>query len=328
METAWRGDGIVRAMIWHNQLYIIEARGVSDYNHRPRAIATLHAIHQAVTAYQGRLPNIEFTITVHDSADVNHENHTTWAYARRQEQQNLWLMPDFGLWAWPDVGMRSYGELQTLIRDSEVEFVDKKPQLVWRGAVNVGSRDVRDSLLRVTEGQPWSDVRALDWGNATNIAQNLLGMEDHCAYMFVVQTEGNTYSGRLKYLLNCESIVIAHELKWVEHYHHLLDSSSNLEQNYIQVKRDFSDLQQVIEKYVNNPDARFEAENIAANARAIFRERYLTPAANACYWRQLIREWSKVQGFHTDFWHTVEVQKGDETVTKRKPRGVPFESFA
>ncbi|GAB7354450.1 hypothetical protein MBLNU459_g4936t1 [Dothideomycetes sp. NU459] len=325
VDTAWRGDGIVRAMIWENQLYIIENRGVWDGNHRPRSIGTLHSLHRAISAYPGHLPNIEFTITDHDSANLGDKEHTTWAYARLPEQEHLWLMPDFGLWAWPDVGLRSYAELQTLIADTEPEFVDKKPQLVWRGSVAVGSQDVRAGLLRASAHQSWSDVRALDWHNATDVRDNLLGMEDHCAYMFVAQTEGNTYSGRLKYLLNCQSVLVSHKLRFIEHFHHLMQPTGP-EQNYVQVKRDFSDLPRRIEKMLA-PEQLEATAKIAGNARRVFRERYLTPAAVSCYWRQLIRGWSQVQGFETQFWKEVEVEKGGETKTVRRPRGVPFESY-
>ena len=234
-------------------------------------------------------------------------------------------MPDFGLWGWPDVGLRSYAELQTMIADTELEFVDKKPQLVWRGNVNVGARDVRSALLHASEGHPWSDVRALDWSNSTDIAENLLSMEDHCSYMFVAQTEGNTYSGRLKYLLNCQSVLVSHKLNFIEHFHHLLRPSGE-EQNYVQVKRDFKDLEKTMDKYLKSENM-FAAERIAENARAVFRERYLTPAAESCYWRQLIRGWSEVQAFETVLWKEEVIEKGEKHIRRRRPRGVPFESY-
>lgn len=234
-------------------------------------------------------------------------------------------MPDFGLWAWPDVGMRSYSELQTLIADSEPEFVDKKPQLVWRGSVSVGSADVRTALLSASDNKSWSDVKALDWHNETDIHENLLGMEDHCAYMFLAQTEGNTYSGRLKYLLNCQSVLVSHKLRFVEHFHHLMQPSGP-EQNYVLVKRDFEDLEAKIEALLALENLQDTAQ-IAENARKVFRERYLTPAAVSCYWRQMIKGWAEVQGWETEFWKEVKVEKGGETKTVRKPRGVPFESY-
>ncbi|KAK4502783.1 hypothetical protein PRZ48_006209 [Zasmidium cellare] len=329
VEVEWRGDGIVRAMIHDNQLYIVDPHAVTDHNHRPRTIATLNAIHRAITAYPGSLPDIEFSFTVHDFAlHDQYGNETTWAYTRRAHQEKLWLMPDFGLWAWPDVGLRSYAELQEVLEHEEDEFVDKVPKLVWRGSLAVGSKDVRHGLVEHAEGKSWSDVQELDWSNKTNIEERLLTMQDHCSYMFVAQTEGNTYSGRLKYLLNCHSILFSHELEWIELYHHLMKKNGP-DQNYIQVKRDFSDLPGHMNK-LSKPANFPVSQRIADNARRTFRERYLTPAAEACYWRAMIRGWASVQGFTPEFW--VEVKEYDKVAkkekTKRKPRGAPFEAYA
>ncbi|KAH9823641.1 DNA polymerase type-X family protein pol4-like [Teratosphaeria destructans] len=333
VEVSWRGDGMVRAMIFKNQLYIIEAHGVWDHNHRPRALATLHALNRAITASSERLPNIEFSFSTHDSALLDlGENRTTWSYSRlsndKFNQESLWLMPDFGNWGWPDVGLRSYTELQNALDADEFEFREKVPQLVWRGSTAVGSKDVRAGLLEHTHDQKWSNVQTLDWSNKTDIDSKLLTMEDHCGYMFTAQTEGNTYSGRLKYLLNCNSVLIAHELNWVEHFHHLLKSSGS-SQNYVKVKRDFSDLSNKM-KGLLDPINIAATEAIATNARRTFREQYLTPAAEACYWRALIRGWSSVQGFEVQPYERNTLHddwQGGRRSTKRV-RGTPFESYA
>jgi hypothetical protein len=327
LETEWRFDGIVRALIHDNELYIIDARGVQGPNHRPRTVATLNAIQRALTAYQGTLPDIEFTFTVHDSAIITDEDpRITWAYTRLPHQESLWLMPDFGLWAWPDVNVRSYSELRKILAETESHFLEKTPKLVWRGSLAVGSHDVRAGLVEHASGQPWSDVQELDWSNATNINTRLLSMQDHCEYMFVAQTEGNTYSGRLKFLLNCHSILFSHKLDWIENYHHLMQSTGG-DQNYVQVERDYSDLARKITRLLDPAEVE-RTQLIADNARRIFHERYLTPAAEACYWRALIRGWAKMQDFEPQFWMEVSWGEGEERKVQRKPRGVPFEAYA
>lgn len=331
LDVGWRGDGIVRAMIYDNQLYVIDAHGVFDHNHRPRALATLHAIHRAVTAHAGPLPNIEFTVTDHDAPliDQNDMNHTTWGYSRLARQENLWLCPDFGFFGWPNVGLRSYVELQQNLAAEEEDFLDKIPQIVWRGAVaGLGSHDVRSGLVAASANQPWADVQTLDWSNKTNIATRLLGMEDHCNYQFLAQTEGNTYSGRLKSLLNCHSVLVSHDLKWLEHYHHLLQPSG-ANQNYVRAKRDFSDLPKIMTTLLKNSNIRSSTQRIADNARSTFRERYLTPAAEACYWRHLFRGWAEVQTFEVQGWKDKMV---DDPTTgrkkaKRSMRGTPYEAY-
>lgn len=343
VDVGWRGDGIVRAMIRDNQLYIIDAHGVRDHNHRPRSIASLHSLQRAITSYPGKLPNIEFTLTDHDGALFSKkDNHTTWSYARLPEQETLWLMPDFGLWGWPDVGLRSYAELQSSLDENEDDFLDKTPKLVWRGALSNAGGGIRRALIEESAGQDWSDVQSFSWKNKTDLNSKLLSMEDHCNYMFVAQTEGNTYSGRLKYLLNCHSIVLSHKLAWIEHFHHLM-IPSGLGQNYINLKRDFSDLRSTMRRLLQSTHLETTARGIADNARATFREKYLTPAANACYWRALIRGWASVQGFEPQIWIDEDAvedeeeklgfvgigpKKGGKRTGKRRPRGTPFEAYA
>lgn len=98
----------------------------------------------------------------------------------------------------------------------------------------------------------------------------------------LIQT-GRSYSGSLKYRQACRSVVLAHKLQFIQHYHYLLVPSGP-QQNYVEVERDFSDLPSRMNHLLQNPRA---AERIADNNVRTFRERYLTPAAEACYWRAL-----------------------------------------
>lgn len=68
-------------------------------------------------------------------------------------------------------------------------------------------------------------------------------------------------------------------------------SSSGSSQNYVEVERDFSDLDETITKLIRNPK---KAKEIADNNVKTFRERYLTVAADACYFRRLVKEWKEI----------------------------------
>ncbi|KAE8396829.1 hypothetical protein BDV37DRAFT_289942 [Aspergillus pseudonomiae] len=119
---------------------------------------------------------------------------------------------------------------------------------------------------------------------------SFLSMEDHCRYMFIGHVESRAYSASLKYRQACRSVVVAHKLQYIQHHHHLLVASGP-EQNYMEVERDFSDLPKRMDELLENPD---KAERIANNSVKYFRERYLTPAAEACYWRSLWEGWAEV----------------------------------
>lgn len=91
-------------------------------------------------------------------------------------------------------------------------------------------------------------------------------------------------------------------------------------QNVIEVARDFSDLDRKISHNIKKPK---EAQRIAQNSAAMFRDRYLTPAAQACYWRKLFKGWASVS-FEPELYRTTRDSYGK---VRRTSRGTPFETF-
>lgn len=76
-------------------------------------------------------------------------------------------------------------------------------------------------------------------------------------------TEGNSWSGRLRYLHNCDSVPIIHRLHYVAHYYPLLRSEGP-RQNFVEVRRDWSDLREKMEHLIGDPE---RCRNIAGNRR-------------------------------------------------------------
>ena len=226
-------------------------------------------------------------------------------------------MPDFGYWSWPETKVGTMREVQMKATKEEdvhaYSWGNKISKLLWRGATM--GLPLRDRLVETTAGKEWADVVALDWHDKDSMQHDLKSMPEHCDYKFLAHTEGNSYSGRLKYLQACQSVIVAHKMDWIQHYFPLM-ASSGPNQNFVEIDRDFTQLESTIE-HLREYDS--EAQRIATNSVKTFRERYLTPAAEACYWRHLIRGWAEVS-FEPDFYNLVNGTK--------QWRGVPFESFA
>lgn len=260
------------------------------------------------------LPNIEFAF---NTDDIIFEAVPLWGYARKAEHKHIWLMPDFGYWSWPETKVGTMREVQMKAAAEEnvhrYSWPNKVEKILWRGATM--GLPLRDRLIEITKGQPWADVVALDWHNKESMQNDLKSMPEHCDYKYLAHTEGNSYSGRLKYLQACRSVIVAHKMDWLQHHHPLM-SSAGPNQNFVEIERDLSNLEQTI-TYLQKNDA--QAEQIATNNVETFRERYLTPAAEACYWRRLIRGWAQVS-FEPEFYKVVNGTK--------EWRGLPFESFA
>ena len=75
---------------------------------------------------------------------------------------------------------------------------------------------------------------------------------------------------------------------WIEPHHALLVSSGH-KQNFLEVEQDFSDLEKKVLDLLQDQE---RAQLIAQNSIETFRDRYLTPAAQAYYWRQMIMSWA------------------------------------
>jgi hypothetical protein len=188
----------------------------------------------------------------------------------------------------------------------------KLPKLLWRGATM--GLELREKFLEVTTDKPWADVKALNWRDKDSMANNLKSMPEHCQYKYLAHTEGNSYSGRLKYLQSCQSVVVAPRMDWIQHHHPLMQSSGP-QQNFLEVERNYEDLEEKI-SWLQAHDR--EAQRIATNSVKTFREQYLTPAAEVCYWRKLIHGWASVS-FEPEFFKVVD--------GKKIWRGLPVESF-
>jgi hypothetical protein len=105
-----------------------------------------------------------------------------------------------------------------------------------------------------------------------------------------MHTEGHSYLGRGKYLLNCGPVVVMHTPECIEPHHFVLVPSGDAH-NVVMVDRDLLDLEAKMKALLADPA---RGKLITGNGATTFRERFLTPAAQACYWRALFRAWAGV----------------------------------
>lgn len=329
LENIRLQHGMARAFIYNGELYVVATRSKGE-DHRRKILAVLSSIHRALVADpdRGSQRDIEFVFSVEDKVeDVTDPDNPVWVFARSATEEAVWLMPDFGFWAWdrPQNMLGPYDQVVERIKRSDTPWSEKKKQLVWRGKPSFAPK-LRRALLEATRDKPWGDVKQVDWRDKTNIIK----MEDHCQYMFIAHVEGKnypyladcvanptigrSYSASLKYRQACNSVIIAHKLQYIQHHHYLL-SPSGPNQNYVEVERDFSDLADKLEPLIADP---VSAERIAHNNVKTFRDRYLTKAAEACYWRSLFDHYGRV-------WNSTVPMWSEE---HQRERGLRYESFA
>lgn len=284
-------------------------------------ISVLHQLDRALTTSPSPLPNTIFAFNILDTPMNN-----SWAFSRSNNPQiedgNYWVMPHFSFWSWPISFIGSVDQALFKIGHIEknIQWTEKIDKAVWRGTGwfnTVGNKDLRPSLIQLGKEKEWADIEALKWNTNAESAENSIGIEDFCRYKYIVYTEGITYSGRLLFHQACASIILTPPPTYLLHNTHFMRpifSSSFFperkapakgvynwairwpktygpsEANIIFVEPDWSDLEETIMYLRNHPEI---ATGIAERQRELF-TRYLSPAAETCYWRALIRGWSKV----------------------------------
>jgi hypothetical protein len=161
-----------------------------DNVNRQKAVGTLAALHRAIVSSRSRrsIPNIEFVFTVEDLPAEPEK--PLWALARRAQDEDLWLIPDFGFWAWdmPQIGTLAEVAAEATERETIEPWDSKIEKLVWRGKVTMAPK-LRRALIDAAKGKPWSDVGQVKWSNP-DFREQFLGPVDQCNYMFIAHAEG------------------------------------------------------------------------------------------------------------------------------------------
>lgn len=68
-------------------------------------------------------------------------------------------------------------------------------------------------MLDIVKGHKWNEVAAIVWGQLGGMLKT---PEEHCAYKYLAHAEGYAYSGRLKYLQMCRSVIVAHDMEFIQ----------------------------------------------------------------------------------------------------------------
>lgn len=190
-----------------------------------------------------------------------------------------------GFWSWPEPGVGSFLEVadKTKLYESALDWSQKIPKLFWRGALMV---EIRKTLVLLAKKYRWGAVSDIDWTDKGDVSRRLLTPEEHCQYKYLAHVEGWAYSGRLKYIMQCRSVIVAHEMEYVQHFHHLIDADDRSPaQNMVIVPgTEWKTLPKVMDRLIANDTRALE---IATNSFDHWR-RYLNPAATACYWRRSV----------------------------------------
>ncbi|KAF2734847.1 hypothetical protein EJ04DRAFT_512155 [Polyplosphaeria fusca] len=352
--------GLVQGRIKGGKLYILTTAPDTTPEILHQRTAILHQISRALSTAPSALPDTHFAFVINDSPKNN-----SWAFARpnKPSPYNIWLMPSFAFWSWPTPTLGTIDDVLSRIASIEhtTPFTAKIDKAAWRGTAwfnPLGYPRLRHDLLLASKNKSWADIQKLE--SVQGKPANALPIHDFCKYKYVVYTEGVTYSGRLPYHQACASVLITAPLTYLTttawsirpiYAEALMQGHAKVEQsktrktlellpsvadwrdaNAVYVAPDFSNLEIVVEFLQAHPEV---AERIARNQReTVVGGGYLSPAAETCYWRALIRGWAgiarasegwgDVRGERFETWILKEVvQRREGTLGKSSGPGAP-----
>ncbi|SJX62208.1 uncharacterized protein SRS1_13055 [Sporisorium reilianum f. sp. reilianum] len=319
--------GMARVVIRDGQLFLRQVREGGE----SRISALLHLLHTAVvtdpssfapeTDDDATNTGVELVLSEADK-DASPTSDAVWVLSKRAseaESKGTWLLPDFGFAGWPEAGIASFDEFLHLaqLQDHLVPWSQKADRVLWRGLANGYPPRVdllsRTDPLKVPGADKWADVKQTSFHDVGADFHPIIPMHEHCRHKFLVQTEGNSYSGRGKFLWSCRSVTVAHPMEWTQHFHPALNADPySREQNMVELAGPlFDGLEQTTLQLQNTahiPAAQDLALNVSAqgalrlnppqriadNAVESLRHRYLTAAATMCYLRAAIRAYAGV----------------------------------
>lgn len=143
------------------------------------------------------------------------------------------------------------------VKDS-IPFAQKKPTILFRGEVH--GKPERLRFLKMFMGKPGFDVGDTSHKLDDSLQANKLSIDDHFAYRYIMALEGNDVASNLKWVMSSNCIAVMPRPTCESWF---MEGTLVPNYHYIEIKSDFSDLEERIQYYNEHID---EAEAIIRHA--------------------------------------------------------------
>ena len=211
-------------------------------------------------------------------------------HPRTQFGQDVIAVPDNVFDHWRNAGMPDYEETCAQIRNAGKK-TPQKNVAGWIG--NAHMHQTRMKLLEMAQKHP-AELEAINtgiWKQVPNMPRFEVGQGRYYSlpeqvemYSFLLDVEGNGWSGRLKLLFHSGRPLLLQDRPWEEFYFPHLKAF----EHYVPVAGDMSDLVKQVQWLQGHPE---EGDRIARNAQA-FAMQHLTRVAAIEAWAKILRSLS------------------------------------
>ncbi len=140
-----------------------------------------------------------------------------------------------------------------------ISYDDKLDMLIGRG---VFTQPHRIDFMEKYFGNPLLDLGQVNKKGGNPLwFKPKISIYKHLRYKFILSLEGNDVATNLKWIMSSNSIAVMPKPKYETWF---MEGRLKPNEHYIQIKDDYSDLSEVLDYYIKNPE---EAKKIIRNAR-------------------------------------------------------------
>lgn len=143
-------------------------------------------------------------------------------------------------------------------------YSSKKDKLIWRGEA---SQEHRRKFLSMYFDHPMCDIgKVKQTGDDDHWLKERISINKHLECKFILSIEGNDVASNLKWVMSSNSIAVMPRPKFETWF---MEGTLIPDYHYIVIRDDFSDLEERLHYFLNNPK---EAEQIVKNAHEYIRQ--------------------------------------------------------
>ena len=189
----------------------------------------------------------KFSFWIHTGDHIFIKKRNMFYYAVDDESKLPWCIPDFSFNQWPEAFIYSYSEeCKKILNNAKLPPTSNK--VFWSGNLDTHfSRKIFYDRFK-------ADTERFEIHIANpekkDYSTTFISMHEQYKYKYLIDLQGNGYSGSLKYLLHSGRLLFIQERKWKSYYHFKLKPFVH----FIPVKEDFSDLYEQLDWADNNPE--------------------------------------------------------------------------
>lgn len=148
----------------------------------------------------------------------------------------------------------------TFLNKDKKKFRDKKNQLVFRGRVRLSLQNRIDFIKKYID-HPQCNVGSIDKADMPpEWVVDRMTIGEQLQYKFILSLEGNDVASNLKWIMSSNSLAVMRRPRFETWF---MEGQLIPDYHYVLIKDDYSDLEEKLNYYIDNPD---KAEQIIQNA--------------------------------------------------------------